>query len=149
MALSDAQLQLSYAELDRRANRLAHRLIAVGVRPETRVALYLPRGAERLIALLAVLKAGGAYVPLDPDHPTERLAFMLDDARARVVLTDSQLQQQLPASRALQRARVLLLDALDTTAAPAHDHAPADTGLQPDHLAYVLYTSGSTGTPKG
>ncbi|KAB7762337.1 non-ribosomal peptide synthetase, partial [Xanthomonas maliensis] len=67
----------------------------------------------------------------------------------RQVPPDSQLQQQLPASRALQRARVLLLDALDTTAAPAHDHAPADTGLQPDHLAYVLYTSGSTGTPKG
>ncbi|MBB5863263.1 non-ribosomal peptide synthase/polyketide synthase [Xanthomonas sp. 3058] len=148
-ALSDAQLQLTYAQLDVRANRLAHRLIAAGVRPDTRVALYLPRGAERLVALLAVLKAGGAYVPLDPDHPTERLAFMLADARVRVVLTDAQLQQQLPASRALQRTTVMLLDAPLPAADPAHDHAPLIDGLHPDHLAYVIYTSGSTGQPKG
>ncbi|UKE75270.1 amino acid adenylation domain-containing protein [Xanthomonas graminis pv. phlei] len=148
-ALSDAQLQLTYAQLDGRANRLAHRLIAAGVRPDTRVALYLPRGAERLVALLAVLKAGGAYVPLDPDHPTERLAFMLADARVRVVLTDAQLQQQLPASRALQRTTVMLLDAPGPAADPAHDHAPLIHGLHPDHLAYVIYTSGSTGQPKG
>ncbi|PKV11645.1 non-ribosomal peptide synthetase [Xanthomonas prunicola] len=148
-ALSDAQLQLSYAQLDARANRLAHRLIAAGVRPDTRVALYLSRGAERLVALLAVFKAGGAYVPLDPDQPTERVAFMLDDARVRVVLTDTQLQQQLPASRALQQTRVLLLDVPTSAADTAHDHAPVIDGLHPDHLAYVVYTSGSTGQPKG
>ncbi|UXA49020.1 non-ribosomal peptide synthase/polyketide synthase [Xanthomonas prunicola] len=148
-ALSDAQVQLSYAQLDAYANRLAHRLIAAGVRPDTRVALYLSRGAERLVALLAVFKAGGAYVPLDPDQPTERVAFMLDDARVRVVLTDTQLQQQLPASRALQQTRVLLLDAPTSAADPAHHHAPVIDGLHPDHLAYVVYTSGSTGQPKG
>ncbi|AVT99226.1 non-ribosomal peptide synthetase [Xanthomonas oryzae] len=148
-ALSDAHVQLSYAQLDVRANRLAHRLIAAGVRPETRVALYLGRGAERLVALLAVLKAGGAYVPLDPDHPIERLAFMLADARPRVILTDSQLQEQLPASRAMQQTHVIVLDAPVPSANPAHDHAPMVSGLDPDHLAYVIYTSGSTGKPKG
>ncbi|UXA57321.1 non-ribosomal peptide synthase/polyketide synthase [Xanthomonas prunicola] len=142
-------MQLSYAQLDAHANRLAHRLIAAGVRPDTRVALYLSRGAERLVALLAVFKAGGAYVPLDPDQPTERVAFMLGDARVRVVLTDTQLQQQLPASRALQQTRVLLLDAPTSAADPAHHHAPVIDGLHPDHLAYVVYTSGSTGQPKG
>ncbi|WP_238319420.1 amino acid adenylation domain-containing protein, partial [Xanthomonas maliensis] len=148
-ALSDAHLQLSYAQLDVRANRLAHRLIFAGVRPETRVALYLERGAERLVALLAVLKAGGAYVPLDPDHPIERLAFMLADARPRVILTDSLLQERLPASRAMQQTTIIVLDAPVPAPNPAHDHAPVLTGLRPDHLAYVIYTSGSTGKPKG
>ncbi|MCH7345375.1 amino acid adenylation domain-containing protein [Pelomonas sp. CA6] len=146
----DAQ-RLSYAQLNARANRLAHQLLALGVKPDMRVAIALPRGVDMVVALLATLKAGGAYVPLDPAYPPERLAFMLDDSRPRVLITQAALQDRLPASRALMSAAVLELDAPQPSwsALPAYNPDPRALGLAPSHLAYVIYTSGSTGTPKG
>ncbi|GLQ98962.1 non-ribosomal peptide synthase/polyketide synthase [Dyella mobilis] len=135
---------LSYAELNTRANRLAHALIADGAGPECLVAIALPRSLDLVVALLAVLKAGAAYLPLDSDYPTERLAFMLADAQPRRVISRSDID--LPASDVpcwhLDDAavRVMLAAAADTNPAPA---------LAPLHPAYVIYTSGSTGTPKG
>ncbi|UJB21510.1 MULTISPECIES: non-ribosomal peptide synthetase [Lysobacter] len=150
-ALTHEDGDLSYAELNARANRLAHHLVALGVRPDQRVALLLERGPQLVVAMLATLKAGGAYVPLDPQYPSERLAFMLDDSRPKVVLTQASLEEQLPASRALMTASVLVLD---DAAAPWQrlsdaDPDPAALGITANHLAYVIYTSGSTGQPKG
>ncbi|WP_045726526.1 AMP-binding protein, partial [Xanthomonas sp. GPE 39] len=148
IALREGQRLLRYAELDARANQLAQRLRRSGVGVENRVALYLPRGIEQVVAVLATLKAGAAYVPLDPDLPSERLAFLLEDSRPRAVLTCTDLQDRLPASRAMLRVSVLTLD--DTTDTQHDDPgAPDVPGLCPDHLAYVIYTSGSTGQPKG
>ena len=98
------QEQLSYGELDRRANPLAHHLRARGVGPETVVGLCLARSLEMIVGLLAILKAGGAYLPLDPDYPPERLAFMLGDAGARVLVTQAALLERLPAETAAARA---------------------------------------------
>ncbi|MGO4780432.1 AMP-binding protein, partial [Lysobacter sp. 2RAB21] len=103
------------------------------------------------MAMLATLKAGGAYVPLDTQYPPDRLAFMLDDSRPKVVLTQASVQERLPASRALMTASVV---ELDDPSAPWQDLSDADPdpvalGLTCDHLAYVIYTSGSTGKPKG
>ncbi|MBW8843383.1 MAG: amino acid adenylation domain-containing protein, partial [Burkholderiales bacterium] len=138
--------QLSYAELNTRANQLAHHLVALGVGPDTRVAICLPRSTEMVVALLATLKAGAAYVPLDPAYPAQRLAFMLEDCRATVLVSRSDCAQALPASAGVP---LLCLDAPhpDWLLAPQHD--PAVPGLTPAHLAYVIYTSGSTGLPKG
>jgi len=143
--------RLSYAALNARANRLAHELVALGVRPDGRVAIALPRGIDQVVAVLATLKAGGAYVPLDPAYPPERLAFMLDDSRPRLVLTTSALQAQLPASRALLLAQVLELDDPQAPwqSRPDTDPDARALGLAPQHLAYLIYTSGSTGRPKG
>ncbi|MGK6311341.1 non-ribosomal peptide synthetase, partial [Variovorax sp. DT-64] len=135
--------QLSYAELDLRANRLAHRLIALGVKPETRVGIAVERSPAMVVGLLAILKAGGAYVPLDPDYPAERLAYMVDDSGIELVLTQGHLRGGLPGVGALQ---VLALDATDLEGEPAH--APR-VALHGEHPAYVIYTSGSTGRPKG
>ncbi|MGH8079833.1 MAG: amino acid adenylation domain-containing protein, partial [Lysobacter sp.] len=151
LALVHEDVRLSYAELNRRANRLAHHLIALGVRPDHRVALALERGADFVVAMLATLKAGGAYVPLDPQYPADRLAFMLDDSRPKVVLTQASVQERLPASRALMTASVV---ELDDPSAPWMELSEADPdadslGLTAEHLAYVIYTSGSTGKPKG
>ncbi|MET0399177.1 MAG: non-ribosomal peptide synthase/polyketide synthase, partial [Longimicrobiaceae bacterium] len=131
---------MSYAELDRRANGVAHALRRRGVGPEARVALCLERGPGQLVAILAVLKAGGAYVPLDPEHPRDRLAYVLEDAAARVVLTQASLRDRLPAGAA---ETVCLEDESEGS-----DAAPA-SGAAPENLAYVIYTSGSTGRPKG
>ncbi|MCI0592382.1 non-ribosomal peptide synthetase [Chromohalobacter sp.] len=134
---------LSYAELTARANRLAHYLIGLGVRPETRVGIAAERSVELVVGLLGILKAGGAYVPLDPDYPAERLAYLIADSGIELLLTQQQLREVLPATGGLS---VLALDRLDV----AH-HAATDPGvaLHGDHLAYVIYTSGSTGRPKG
>jgi amino acid adenylation domain-containing protein len=150
-ALVCAGKALSYAQLNARANRLAHHLIALGVRPDSRVAIALPRGIDMVVALLATLKAGGAYVPLDPEYPAERLGYMLDDCTARWVLTDTAVQARLPASRALLTATVLELDAPHAPwdGCPDTNPDPAVLRLTPSHLAYVIYTSGSTGMPKG
>ncbi|CAI8969681.1 non-ribosomal peptide synthase/polyketide synthase [Pseudomonas chlororaphis] len=135
---------LSYAELNRRANRLAHRLMDAGVGPDVLVAVALERSLEMVVGLLATLKAGGAYVPLDPQYPAERLAFMLEDSRAQVLLTQERLRErlQLPSG-----PRLLLVDG------PGADAGFSDENpnrvLSPEHLAYVIYTSGSTGKPKG
>ncbi|SIT01149.1 non-ribosomal peptide synthetase [Achromobacter sp. MFA1 R4] len=138
---------LTYAEFNARANRLAHRLIATGVRPEAKVGIALARSADMVIAMVAVLKAGGAYVPLDPDYPEDRLRFMAQDSGVSVVLTESTQHDRLPwLASALPDVAVLNLDALALEASPAHDPAAR---THPQHLAYVIYTSGSTGRPKG
>ncbi|ROM69346.1 non-ribosomal peptide synthetase [Pseudomonas brassicacearum] len=143
LAVTFANTRLSYGELDGQANRLAHRLIALGVGPEVRVGVAMPRSEQLLIALLAVLKAGGAYVPLDPDYPAERVAYMLDDSRARVLLTEHAVAATLTVAA---ETAVLRLDQLDLAQYPSS--AP-HTQVTPDNLAYVIYTSGSTGQPKG
>ncbi|MBB5866606.1 non-ribosomal peptide synthetase, partial [Xanthomonas sp. 3058] len=148
IALQEDEVELSYAVLEARANQLAHRLRTLGVGAESRVALYLPRGIDQVVALLATLKAGAAYLPLDPELPSERLAFLLEDSRPRAVLTCTELQDRLPASRAMLRVSVLTLDT-DTHSDLEDPGAPSVPGLCADHLAYLIYTSGSTGQPKG
>jgi amino acid adenylation domain-containing protein len=136
--------QLTYRELDARANQLAHHLQRQGVGPEVKVGLCVERSPELVVGILGVLKAGGAWVPLDPSYPAERLAHMLEDSAVSVLLTQERLRAALPATSA-QR---LCLDtdwegiAREPTTAPA-------AGVTPDTLAYVIYTSGSTGRPKG
>nr|WTB07107.1 amino acid adenylation domain-containing protein [Streptomyces antimycoticus] len=139
--------ELSYAELDRRANRLAHVLCAEGAGPEGFVALALPRSQEWPAAVLAVHKAGAAYLPLDPAYPAERLAYMLSDARPGVVVTTRAIAATLPSTGS---ATVLVLDEEATAArvAGAPDTAP-QVWVSVRHPAYVIYTSGSTGRPKG
>ena len=136
---------LSYAELNRRAEELAHQLRALGVGPDVLVALYLERSLDMVVGVLGVLKAGGAYVPLDPSHPRNRLAYMLAHAQPRVLLTQARLQSELPP----HRSHVVAIDA-DQPAAARLEHAPAPVHARSPHdLAYVIYTSGSTGEPKG
>ncbi|MFJ3928550.1 amino acid adenylation domain-containing protein, partial [Streptomyces sp. NPDC090022] len=138
--------EVTYAELDARANRLAHRLTALGVGAEEVVGLCLPRGVDIVVAILAVWKTGGAYVPLDPEHPAERLAFILDDSRARVVLSTRGTAEGFTAG--LDADRVVWLDDPREAAGSAAPPAP-DTAVTHGGLAYVIYTSGSTGQPKG
>ena len=150
-ALVFDQETLSYAELNRRANHLAHWLIGQGVGPERLVGIALERSAELVVAVLGILKAGAAYLPLDPDYPPGRLAQMLEDAGAVPVLTTAALQGRLPAGA----APLVLLDSDKVRAGVARspDHDPTNgertCPLRPEHPAYVIYTSGSTGTPKG
>jgi amino acid adenylation domain-containing protein len=136
--------QLRFAELDERANRLANHLRTRGVRTESVVGVCLERGVDMVVVLLAVLKAGGAYLPIDPSYPRDRVAFMLTDAEAELVICSTATRQQL----ADHRAELLDLDeeGRAIAAAPATDPAAAVT---PDCLAYIIYTSGSTGRPKG
>ena len=137
---------LSYRELDRRANRLAHHLRSLGVGPEVLVGVMLERSLDLVVALLGVLKAGGAYVPLDPEYPAERLDFFVADAAPRVLLTAEALMASVP-----ERGRDVAL-CLDDAAilAEAPDHRPEPLLSDAvDPLAYMIYTSGSTGRPKG
>ncbi|WP_207238199.1 MULTISPECIES: AMP-binding protein, partial [unclassified Pseudomonas] len=101
-ALRFGDVSLSYAELNRRANRLAHRLLEAGVGPDVLVGLALERSVEMVVGLLAVLKAGGAYVPLDPEYPRERLAYMLEDSGVKLLLTQTQVLAQLPIPQGLE-----------------------------------------------
>ncbi|MBE8597834.1 non-ribosomal peptide synthase/polyketide synthase [Xenorhabdus sp. BG5] len=143
-ALVYEEQTLSYAELNARANRLAHQLIALGVVPEQRVALCVTRSLAMVVGLLAVLKAGGAYVPLDPAYPSERLVHILNDAAPLVLLADRAGQTVL--------GKKVLADfmVLDPNILPDQlDDNPLVVTLMPYHLAYVIYTSGSTGIPKG
>ncbi|WP_338925281.1 amino acid adenylation domain-containing protein [Mycetohabitans endofungorum] len=134
----------SYAQLNARANRLAHRLIELGVKPDARVALCVERSPAMVVGLLAILKAGGAYVPLDPNYPSERLAHILADAAPSIVLADA------AGRAALDEAALAECTVLDPATLPAlPDTNPSVAGLTARHLAYVIYTSGSTGTPKG
>ncbi|RUL78905.1 non-ribosomal peptide synthetase [Dyella choica] len=136
---------LSYAELNRRANRLAHRLRSLGVGPDVLVGVCMARTPDLIVSLLGVLKAGGAYVPLDPAYPSERIATMLLDAQPRVLLTQSSLQAKLP--------EVSGMTVLCVETENARLDGECDDNLPPlaggDDLAYVIYTSGSTGKPKG
>ncbi|MEU5092044.1 non-ribosomal peptide synthase/polyketide synthase [Streptomyces sp. NPDC021356] len=146
-ALHHAGGTLTYAELNTRANRLAHLLIGHGTGPDQHVGLALPRSTDLVVALLAVLKAGAAYLAVDPDYPADRIAHLLGDTRPGLVLTTADLAAGLP----LDGVRPLLTDALDTSGQPAHDPTDADRHrpLTAAHPAYLVYTSGSTGVPKG
>ncbi|MGX4687703.1 amino acid adenylation domain-containing protein [Streptomyces sp. JNUCC 63] len=145
---------LTYAEVNARANRLAHLLIAHGAGPESVVALSVPRSGEMIVALLAILKAGAAYLPVDPGYPAERIAYMLDDAGPAIVLTVTGTIVTRTAADGSGRA-TLLLDTPETAELlaghPGHNPTDADrtAPLRPQHPAYVIYTSGSTGRPKG
>ena len=135
---------ITYRELDDRANRLAHHLIAQGVGPERRVGIYMGRTPDTVVALLAVLKAGGAYVPLDPDHPHDHLLSTVADADMTRILSHTSLLDRL------RKTNVPVI-CLDRDAAEIERHPPTSPGriAVPDNLAYVIYTSGSTGQPKG
>ncbi len=133
--------QVSYAELNARANRVAHALIGLGVGPDARVGLCAGRSVELVVGLLGILKAGGGYVPLDPSYPQDRLAYMLEDSAPVAVLTQGLVREQL----GMLSVPVLDLDGPQEEA----EHDPQVEALKPHHLAYVIYTSGSTGRPKG
>ncbi|HEU4559433.1 MAG TPA: amino acid adenylation domain-containing protein, partial [Longimicrobium sp.] len=135
----------TYAELNARANRLAHYLRGHGVGAEVRVGVLMERGMEMVVSLLAVLKAGGAYVPLDPGLPAERLGYMLDNSGVPLVLVQVAVRGAVPAREGVE---VLAVDALAERLAAEPAENPAG-GAGPDSLAYVIYTSGSTGRPKG
>ncbi len=136
--------QLPYRELNAQANRLAHHLRQLGVGTESLVGLCVERSLEMVIGLLAILKTGAAYVPLDPTYPAERLAFMLQDSQAKVLLTQHHLAAQLPVGP----AKLVCLDT-DTTLLAQQSENDLLTPVTPENLAYVIYTSGSTGQPKG
>ncbi len=146
---------LDYERLNTDANRLAHHLIACGAGPETTVAVAVPRSAELVVALLAVVKSGAAYLPVDPDYPPERVAHLLGDARAALLLTTGAALSGLPRTGEGDAVRTLVLDdpatAPAVAARPGSDPTDADRGgpLLPDHPACTIYTSGSTGRPKG
>ncbi|WP_245472541.1 non-ribosomal peptide synthetase [Rhizobium jaguaris] len=150
IALVHEDEELSYGELNAQANRLAHHLIALGVKPDQPVAICLQRSPAMVVGLLAILKAGGAYVPLDPAYPSQRLIQVLEDADPRLMLCDAAGRQALGPEAI---AGLTLVDLQTATPAwaelPATDPEPHALGLTARHLAYVIYTSGSTGTPKG
>ncbi|HKT02322.1 MAG TPA: amino acid adenylation domain-containing protein, partial [Rugosimonospora sp.] len=146
-ALVHGRWAVTYAYLDGQANMLARRLVAAGIGPESVVALALPRGADLVLAILAVVKAGAAHLPIDPELPADRIGFMLADARPALVLATSVTATVLDAPD----VPVLWLDAPDPTSYPSDTVVDADrtAPLRAGHPAYVIYTSGSTGTPKG
>ncbi|MFI9643407.1 amino acid adenylation domain-containing protein [Micromonospora sp. NPDC051925] len=143
VAISHGAQTVTYRQLNEQANQLAHHLRQHGIGPETPVGICLPPTPHTITAILAVLKAGGAYVPLDPDHPTRRLAHIIDDTATPLIITDTTTRAVLPA-----HAFHLLIDQTQNTIAgqPTTDPSPVTTS---DNLAYIIYTSGSTGLPKG
>ena len=143
IALKHGDEQLTYAQLDARANRLAHCLRKKGVGPDVLVGLYFERGVDLVVAILAILKAGGAYLPFDPLYPPDRITFMLEDAQPRVLLTEPKHEAFC---RALQANELVVVD--DAALRDEPTTPPADA-TRPEHLAYCIYTSGSTGKPKG
>jgi aspartate racemase len=145
VALVAGTQSVTYAELNRRASELAKHLRRLGVGPEALVGLWMERSIEALVAVLGILKAGGAYVPFDLAAPRERVAFMLRHAEIGVVLTQERLADQLPGSS----ARVVCLDVEPSWVTDTADIASTVSHVEPDALAYVMYTSGSTGEPKG
>jgi len=136
--------QLTYRELNERANQLAHYLSKLGVGPEQRIALCVERSLEMIIGIMGILKAGGAYVPLDPAYPKDRIAFMLEDVNASILLTQQRFVNELPR----QAARIICLDT-DWENIAKEDASNLQSGVTTDNLAYMIYTSGSTGQPKG
>jgi natural product biosynthesis luciferase-like monooxygenase protein len=145
IAIAFADRQLTYQELNAQANQLAHYLRAHGVGPDVLVGLHLERSLEMMVGLLGIHKAGGAYVPLDPDFPQDRIAFMLADSQAPVVLTQQKQVADLAVGSTVQ---VIALDSQWSDIAQQPTTNP-DSGVRPEHLSYVIYTSGSTGRPKG
>ncbi|MEU2065233.1 amino acid adenylation domain-containing protein, partial [Streptomyces sp. NPDC013455] len=146
VAVVAGEASLSYGELERRANRLARHLVARGVGPESLVGVCLERGADLIVALLAVLKAGGAYLPLDPEYPAGRIAFMVEDAAPVAVLASAATAGVLPPSEV---PLVVVDDAATMAALAGLDAGPLGVVVRSEHPAYVIYTSGSTGRPKG
>ncbi|HET6515642.1 MAG TPA: amino acid adenylation domain-containing protein [Thermodesulfovibrionales bacterium] len=144
VAVAFEEQKLTYRELNRRANQLAHYLIKQGIGPEVLVGIYVERSLEMIIGILGILKAGGAYVPLDPAYPKERLSFMIGDSQVPVLLLQERLLRTLPVCN----AHMLCLDILRETTSKEIAKNPA-AGVTSGNLAYVMYTSGSTGTPKG
>jgi non-ribosomal peptide synthetase component F len=136
--------QLTYRDLNARANQLAHFLRASGVGPDVLVGLCLKRTAEMLVGILGILKAGGAYVPMDPSYPTERLSLMMQDSRASVLVSTADLSTIWPASD----AHLVRVDA-DWPIIEKRSSENVDSAASPRNLAYGIYTSGSTGRPKG
>jgi surfactin family lipopeptide synthetase A len=136
--------QLTYQQLDRRANQLAHYLRTLGVRPDVLVGICVERSLEMVIGLLGILKAGGAYVPLDPEYPKERLAFIVSDTNTPVMLTQEKLVKNLPELA----AQIVCLDSHWDSIAQHSTEQPV-SGVTVENLMYIIYTSGSTGTPKG
>jgi amino acid adenylation domain-containing protein len=149
IALVFEQQSLTYAQLNTRANQLAHHLIHLGIRPDDRVAIGVERSLEMVVGLLAILKAGGAYGPLDPAYPEERLAFMLEDSAPLALLVHGATRERFAALAGDVPLVDLEADAAAWAELSASNPEPAALGLSPNHLAYVIYTSGSTGRPKG
>ena len=145
VALSCGADQLTYAELDRRSNQLAHFLRSRGVGPDVLVGLYLERSLDMVVGILGILKAGGAYVPFDPMYPADRLAFMIEDSGVRIVLTQAALEPAIAGTN----VEALALDRSSAWLAGFGDGNVDVPGEHADQLAYVIYTSGSTGRPKG
>jgi amino acid adenylation domain-containing protein len=144
LAAAYGKEQVSYRQLNERANQLAHHLRQLGVGPETLVGLYMSRSITLLVGLLGIMKAGGAYVPLDPTYPAERIAFMLADSQVRLVVTETAGLHHIPE----HHAQVVLLDNDWPEIAQQRTENP-DSQVNADNLAYMIYTSGSTGRPKG
>ncbi len=154
LALLDGECALSYGALNARANRVAHRLLAMGVSPDDRVALCVERGASMVVGMLGILKAGGAYVPLDPAYPAERLTYMLRDSRPKALVTmfGTDATASVRAAAQAQAMPVVALDGDNVADAAAEIEMNPDAdgmGLGAHHLAQLIYTSGSTGQPKG
>jgi len=146
-ALQFGDAAMTYGELERQANRLAHRLMVLGVGPEAPVGIAVERSLTLVVGLLAIIKAGGAYLPLDPDYPPERLAYMVEDSGLRLLLSHAPvLRQTADAWGANPKLVCVDLDDLDVSGEP--ETAPK-VALHPEHPAYIIYTSGSTGRPKG
>lgn len=144
IAVVDQDRQLTYRELNERANQIAHRLMGLGVGPDTLVGLCMDRSSELVMSILGILKAGGAYVPLDADYPLQRLEFMLRDLGLNVLVTQQHLEGRLPRTE----CTVICLDTDDSLSRNLSRSNPT-TQAHPECLAYVMFTSGSTGTPKG
>ncbi|MCK5855830.1 MAG: AMP-binding protein, partial [Sulfurovaceae bacterium] len=133
---------LTYKQLNTKSNQLAHYLLTQGVSPDSLVAICVDRSLDMMIGLLAILKAGGAYVPIDPSYPEDRIKHMLEDSKAKIVLTQSHLENRLPKTKGM----TIAIDTLDTS---KEKKSNPKTKVTAKNLAYVIYTSGSTGLPKG
>src|SRR5207302_3470313 len=144
VAVAFGDQHLTYRELNQSANQVAHHLRKLGVQPDALVGICLDRSLDLVVGLLGILKAGGAYVPLDPSYPQERLAFMLEDSQAPIVVTQRRLLEALPKDR----ARFVCLDSEWKLITRESQENPSEPVI-PEHVAYVIYTSGSTGKPKG